>query len=116
MAKRVRKLTGNTTTGRPGFKGGGSMARGPGAFVSKTKAAKGSVRRLIARNPADGISANIGTKRDIGRFTNNSKIPNVNSASSPRIVKQPNFTKGNRVASGQKRIVKKINSAVRRLK
>jgi hypothetical protein len=101
----ARKLTSNTTTGRPGFKRGGSISRFTGSFVSKTKAAKGGVRRLMVHNPAKGTSANLGTEKDIGRFTNNPKIPNVTGQQNPRVVKATNQIKGNAVASGQKRIV-----------
>lgn len=57
-----------------------------GGKVSKDKASKFSVRRLIARDPAKGVSANIGTKRDIGVFTNDPDIPNTTAAPSPRIL------------------------------
>ena len=110
----ARKLTGNTTAGRPGYKRGGSMQRFTGKFVSKSKAAKGTVRRLIVHNPAKGTSANLGTKNDIGRFSNNPKIPNLTAAPSPRIVKATNQIKGNATPKGQKHIVKKINRSLKK--
>jgi hypothetical protein len=59
---------------------------GGGGRVSQQKASRSSVTRLIARDPAKGVSANIGTKRDLGLFTNNPAIPNVTAVPSPRIL------------------------------
>lgn len=73
-------------TGAPRGKATGVSVAAFGSRVSKDKASRSSVRRLIARDPAKGVSANIGTKRDIGIFTNNPAVPNVTAAPSPRIV------------------------------
>jgi hypothetical protein len=109
--------TGNVTKGRPGFtRGAGSMARRTGSFVSKTKASAAGVRRLIANNPAKGTSANIGTKNDRLRFSNNSKLPNMTSGSNPRRVKAPNFAKGNAAQSGKIKLRAYKNRAVKKLR
>lgn len=66
MARKPRILTSNNTTGRPGFKSGTTRAADSGKKVAKdTAGSVQSPRRLIARDPADGISANIGTEKDV---------------------------------------------------
>ena len=115
--KRVRIKTGNTTVGRPGFKTkGADISQVGGGRVSKTKASKRGVRRLIAKNPANGRSANIGTERDLGRFTNSPVVPNTTATPSPRILRAPVVGK-NAVAKGVKRVVNRsTNRRVRKLK
>lgn len=83
--KRVKIKTTNTTVGRPGGWGKG-INRFTGRFVGKDRVAKGSVKRLFARNPADGKLANIGTKRDV----NPNVAVNQQAVPSPRIVKASN--------------------------
>jgi hypothetical protein len=94
---------------------GVSQAAMGGGRVSKDVAGKFSVRRLIARNPAKGVSANIGTKRDIGLFTNDPDIPNVTAKPNPRVLS----SKGprNSVAKGLKGFRDRAaNRSIKRLK
>jgi hypothetical protein len=83
--KRVKIKTSNNTTGRPGGWGHG-INRFTGKFVGKSRVAKGSVTRLLARNPADGKTANIGTKRDVNPLV----AANQQAIPSPRTMKAPN--------------------------
>ncbi len=86
-----------------------------GSRVPKDKASKFSVRRLIARDPAKGVSANIGTKNDIGLFTINPAIPNTNDAPNPRILTA--HTKVGYEAKGTKHVVNRgPNRNLKRLK
>jgi hypothetical protein len=74
-------------TGAPRGKATGvSMAATSGGRVSKDSASRSSVRRLIARDPAKGVSALIGTAKDVGVFTNNPAIPGLTGKQSPRIL------------------------------
>jgi hypothetical protein len=75
-------------TGAPRGKATGvSMAATSGGAVSKDHASRSGVRRLIARDPAKGVSANIGTKRDVGIFNNSaSAIPGLTGPQSPRVI------------------------------
>lgn len=98
----ARIRTSNTTTGRPGFSRGALRARFTGKRVSKGVSAKSGVRRLIARDPAKGRSGLIGTKQDIQGFSN--VLPNTTAAPRPRIIKAPNFKKGNATMSGVKKV------------
>jgi len=65
---------------------GVSMAAHGGGRVSKDSAGRSGVTRLIARDPAKGVSANIGTKRDVGLFTISPAIPGLTGKQSPRIL------------------------------
>ena len=82
----ARILSGNAhkRVGQPGWRIA-SMA-GRGARVAADKASKLSVRRLFARNPADGSFANFGTEKDILGFTNDPDIPNTTAAPKPTIM------------------------------
>jgi len=79
----ARILSGNAAkaVGRPGFKrfipGGGS--------VSKNKAGRFSVRRLMKRDPADPKT----DPNAILGFTNHPDVPNVNDAPSPTVMRAP---------------------------
>lgn len=107
--------TSNTTVGRPGFKV--TSASGfTGSLVNRTKASKAGVRRMIARDPASGFSALLGTAKDILGFTDNPDVPNVTSKPSPRVLTD---ARANRAATakGTERVVKRnVNRAIKRLK
>jgi hypothetical protein len=92
-------------TGAPRGKATGvSMAAHGGGQVSKDSASRSGVRRLIARDPSKGVSANIGTKRDVGIFNNSaSAIPGLTGPQSPRILTA--HTKVGYEAKGTKHIV-----------
>jgi hypothetical protein len=58
----------NTTKGRPGGWGKVAPGQNGGGLVNRTRARVSGVRRLIARDPSNGISSLIGTKRDPGNL------------------------------------------------
>jgi hypothetical protein len=104
--------TGNTTSGRPGGWGRGTSGRMTGGLVNKTKASAAGVRRLFARDPSNGLVANIGTKRDVNPSTG----VNMTAAPNPRVVKAPQVGKNatdthkNVVNRGSNRRVRRTNS------
>lgn len=61
----ARILSGNTTKGRPGGWGKAAKGRMTTGLVNKTKAGVAGVSRLFARDPSNGLVANIGTKYDV---------------------------------------------------
>jgi hypothetical protein len=79
----ARILSGNAakSVGRPGFK----RFIPAGGLVSKTRAARFGVRRLMKRDPADPKT----DPNAILGFTNNPDVPNVNAAPSPEIIRSP---------------------------
>ena len=103
-------------TGAPRGKATGvSMAAHGGGQVSKDSASRSGVRRLIARDPSKGVSANIGTKKDVGLFTNASAIPGLTGKQSPRILTA--HTKVGYEAKGTKHIVNRgVNRSRKNLK
>ena len=107
--------TGSTVRGRPGFKVTSSQGF-TGSFVNRTKTTKGSVRRLIARNPASGFSALIGTARDILGFTNNPDVPNVTAAPSPRVMSDSRSRRAGTPTGTEHVVNRGTNRRVRKLR
>ena len=74
-------------TGAPrGSATGVSMATHGGGRVASGHASRSGVKRLIARDPSKGVSANIGTSKDVGLFTNHKDIPGIVGPQSPKIL------------------------------
>lgn len=106
----ARILSGNTTKGRPGGWGKASKGRMTSGLVNRTRAGAASITRLFARDPSNGLVANIGTKRDVNPVT----TVNAQAAPNPRIVKAPvrsaTDTHKNVVNRGTNRRVRRTNS------
>jgi len=103
----ARILSGNAAkaVGRPGFK----RFIPAGGRVSKDKASRFSVRRLIARNPADPKT----DPNAILDFTNDPSVPNTNAAPNPTVVRAPK----NVTPVGQKGVRNRsTNRGIKRLK
>jgi hypothetical protein len=102
---RIRSGNAAKSVGRPGFK----RFIPAGGLVSKTRAARFSVRRLIARDPADPKT----DPNAILGFTNDPDVPNVNAAPSPTELAAPKNT----TPVGQKRVANRAsNRSIRRLR
>jgi hypothetical protein len=108
-----RILSGNAAkaVGRPGFK----RKIPAGGRVSKDKASRFSVRRLMASNPADA-RLNPDPNAILGFTDLGSSVPNVNAAPNPEIVRQPQFGAVRKNATETHKNVRRTSGANRRIR
>jgi hypothetical protein len=100
--------TGNITKGRPGFKTkGATITQFTGKRVNQNRTGASGVRRLFAQNPADGKTANIGTRKDYNSLAQGNRI--VNHLTKIRSISGRDKA---RVSVGSK-VVARVNRSVR---
>jgi hypothetical protein len=97
----------SSIVGRPGFR----------QFSQRVLRGRLSVNRVFANDPADGILANIGTKRDVIGSTGQQQ--NLTGSVSPRVVKDPTGGHGapHGISEQKKRVVNRgKNRRIRKLR